>query len=121
MSGDFGVRLTDEHDALPDQLRLEHREVLDDPVVDHRDPSIAAGMRVRVAVGGAAMGGPAGVPDAGGRRRQRVVRQSLLELRQFPGALRDHQAVWTLQRDAGGVVAPVLQPPQALQDHVHGL
>ena len=45
------------------------REVLDDAVVDHRDPALCGReVGVGVAVGRAAVGGLAGVPDAGGPR-----------------------------------------------------
>ena len=52
----------------------QRREVLDDAVVDDGDLAGGVAVRVRVAVGRAAVGGPAGVAQAGGagqRRRRR--------------------------------------------------
>ena len=71
---------------------------------------------------GPAVGGPAGVPDRRGRRRQRVAGPAprpgwpacrpSWRSRACPSGLD--------QRDAGGVVAAVLEPPQTLQHHVQG-
>ena len=43
------------------QPGAERLEVLDDAVVDHRDPTVAVLMRVGVAIGGGAVRGPARV------------------------------------------------------------
>ena len=102
------------------QLGAQVREVLDDAVVDDRDRAGAVDVRVRVAVVGRAVGGPAGVADAGGGGRQRAVGQRALEVGQLAGALRRRQLAVGQQGDARGVVAAVLQPPQALDDHVEG-
>ena len=59
----LGVGVADELDAALLQLVAQPGEVLDDPVVDHGDPAVGGQVRVRVAVGRAAVGGPAGVPD----------------------------------------------------------
>ena len=71
--------------SCPRSLELgpQPREVLDDPVVDHGDRAGAVDVRVGVAVVGRAVGGPAGVPDAGGGR-QRVVGSALSRLTSLP-------------------------------------
>ncbi len=64
LGGDLGVGLAAELDALGEELLLERVEVLDDAVVDQRElVVVAAAVRVGVAVGGAAVGRPAGVAD----------------------------------------------------------
>ncbi len=71
LRGDLGVGLGAEVDALLEELLLQRVEVLDDAVVDQGQPVVvAAAVRVGVAVGGAAVGRPPGVPDAGARGRR---------------------------------------------------
>ena len=87
--------------------------VLDDAVVHHRDRAGLVG--VGVADGGAAVGRPAGVADAG-VAADRVLDQEVGEGDELAyGAAAREVAV--LQRgDAGAVVAAVLQPLQRLED-----
>ena len=74
-------------------------------------------VRVGVDVVRRAVGGPAGVPDAGrGRRQRRRPRSPSRGWRACRPACRQAIAPVVDQRDPGGVVAAVLQPPQAL-DH----
>ena len=100
------------------ELGAELGEVLDDAVVHQRDPAVAAEVRVGVDVVGRAVGGPAGVPDAGGGAGQRRARRSPSRgWRACRRACRPARCVPSVdQRDAGGVVAAVLQPAQPL-DH----
>jgi len=64
MRDDLGVGLAQEQDAVFDQGGSQPVEVLDDAVVDQRKLAVlATAVRVRVLVGRAAVGGPAGVPD----------------------------------------------------------
>ena len=51
------------------QLGPQRGVVLDDPVVDEGQPPGAVDVGVGVVLGGAAVGGPAGVPDGGSRGR----------------------------------------------------
>ena len=110
------------------QLGAELGEVLDDAVVDHRDPAVGATVRVGVAVGGAAVGGPAGVADAGGavadadraggaglRVAGGPLGEHLLQVGQLAGLLLGQQLVVADDGDAGRVVAAVLQPPQTVE------
>ena len=66
--GDLGVGVAGEFHARRFQLAAQCREVLDDPVVDDRDLAGGVAMRVGVAVGGPAVGGPAGVAQPGSAR-----------------------------------------------------
>ncbi len=70
---DLGVGVAGQLDAGALQCSSQRREVLDDAVVDDRDPAGDVPVRVRVAVGGAAVGGPAGVSDAGGAGQLEVL------------------------------------------------
>ena len=65
MHGDLGVGIAGELHAGQLQLVAQSREVLDDAVVDDGDLAGGVAVRVRVAVGGATMGGPAGVAQPG--------------------------------------------------------
>ena len=87
--------------------------VLDDAVVYQSQRAAGIGVRVRVQVVRLAVGGPTGVGDAGGGRAS--FRQGLRQARDPSCPLHDIQTVLALQREAGGVVAPVLQLSQPLQ------
>jgi hypothetical protein len=121
VGGDLGVGLRGELDAVLLALGAEGGEVLDDPVVDHRDRAVGRQVGVRVAVGRTTVGRPPGVPDADGGRRQRVLGQHLLQVRQLAGLLGRAQRPVGDDGDPSGVVAPVLEPAQAFDDHVPGV
>ena len=65
---DLGVGLGAERGALGDQRLLDLHVVLDDAVDHDVDALVVVGVRVGVGLVDAAVGGPAGVADAGGRR-----------------------------------------------------
>ena len=106
---DLGVRLGAELVAGGLELLLELAVVLDDPVQDDREVAfVAARQRVRVVLVHAAVGRPAGVPDAG--RRQRAVRAGrFLEVREVPDRADVLEPVVLEKRDAGRVVAAELE------------
>ena len=116
---DLGVRLGGEHGAIGDELILQHTEVLDDAVVHH--DHVTHGMRMRIGLRHAAMGGPARVTDAR-RSSQWLARQQarkVLELADSPTSL---DTIMRERRHACGIIAAVFQPPQRLDDVVrHGL
>ena len=60
--------------AVGDELLLELHVVLDDPVDDDVDAVVGVEVRVGVGLGDAAVGRPARVADAGGRRARRRAR-----------------------------------------------
>ena len=108
----FRVGLGFESAAGRLQLAAQLLEILDNAVVDDRN--IFVGVRVGVGFARPAMGGPAGVADADGARDRRGFEQGLqiAELA-FGAAALDppvHQG-----RHARGVVAPVLETLQGLQ------
>ena len=119
---DLGVGLGAEVHALGEELLLERVEVLDDPVVDQRQPVVGApAVRVGVGVGGAAVGGPAGVADARGRRRQVLGLERLAQVGELAGPLLGDHPVSGDEGDTRRVIAAVLEPGQALHDDIQGL
>jgi hypothetical protein len=112
----LGVRLGADRATGPLQLLAQLPVVLDDAVVDDGDR--AGSVRMRVALGRLAVGRPARVANAD-VAAERPVAQDLLEVAQLahgPAHL-DGRAAY--DGDPGGVVAPVLQPLQAVEQHVH--
>src|SRR5262245_54414548 len=89
------------------QLLAQLAEILDDAIVNNG--KALGGMRVRIVFSRAAVGRPAGVPDAG-RAGERIAREPGFEVAQLalgPPA----GELSALQRGhAGGVVAPVFEP-----------
>ena len=100
------------------ELGAQRGEVLDDAVVDQRDPAVRPQVRVGVAVGRARRGWPSGcarcpVVDAGQRALGRAPSRGWPACR--PSCRRQRPPSCD-QRDPGGVVAAVLQAAQPL-DH----
>ena len=69
MHGDLGVGVAGKLDPERLQLLTQRCEVLDDAVVDDGDLAGGVAVRVRIAVGGATVGGPPGVTQSGGARQ----------------------------------------------------
>ena len=103
------------------EIGPEPGEVLDDPVMDDRDPVGLVQVRMGVAVGGRTVGGPPGVSDAGGRRRQRAVAERFLEVGEFAGSFGRGKRAIGDDGHAGRVVAAVFQPAQPLHHDVERL
>ena len=120
--GDLGVGLGLEREALGEQLVLQLGEVLDDAVVDERESTLVAEVRVRVAVGGAAVRRPPGVADAGAAVVQRVRLELVGEHLQLAGALRGLDgAVVVDDGHPRRVVATVFEAAQAAHEHVEAV
>ena len=77
---------------------------------------VRAEVRVGVAVGRAAVRGPARVADAVAAGRG-LVRDELAEFRDPPGLLAQVQFVARARDHAGAVVAAVFEPPQAFEQN----
>jgi hypothetical protein len=116
----LGVGLGHQGHTLGLELGAQQHVVLDDPVVDQRHPAVGADVRVGVDVVGRAVGGPAGVAEAHAVARHRVVAQGLLEVGQLARLLGQVQPPVGHHGHTGGVVAAVLQAPEAVHDHLHG-
>ncbi len=103
-----------------DEPVLQLRPVLDDPVVYDREPIGAVTVRMSIARGGPAMGSPTGVSDTGGAGVAVALLDGLLQLGDPPRPPSNADAVFIQDRHPGGVVAPVLQPLQPMQQHLEG-
>ena len=86
--GDLGVGVAGELDAGGLQLGAQRGEVLDDPVVDDGDLARGVAVRVGVAVGRPAVGGPPGVAHAGGAGQPRRSRPRRAPPRGWPAGRR---------------------------------
>ena len=103
--------------ALLNQLIFQLHVVLNDAVVHHGDPPAAADVGVGVDVVGLAVGGPAGVSDAQGAGQIGAVVGQLAEHVQPAADLLHPQLTVTAHSNAGGVIAPVFQSAQAVQQN----
>jgi hypothetical protein len=100
-------------------LSLQRCGVLDDAVVHDGEPAGAVAMGMGVAVARLTIGRPTRVGDA--RRALEALRLQLIEFADAPFALRDLERALVADGDAGGIVAAILHPPQALQEDRSGL
>ena len=107
--------------ALVQELALQLREILDDAVVYQGDASALAHMGVGVDVVGLAVGGPAGVADAQGAGQIRAVMGQVLQHLQAALGLLHLHPLRAAHGDACGVIAPVFQPLQSVQQNGRGL
>ncbi|MDQ1154798.1 hypothetical protein QE389_001997 [Brevundimonas sp. SORGH_AS 993] len=111
MSDDLSVGLALVDMALGRQLGLQLGEILDDAVVDQGD---APGLvRVGVGGGGGAVSGPARMADAD-RPLQRGLGEFSLQIADLALGASALDPVIGHDRDTGGVVAPVFQPLQTV-------
>ena len=122
--GDLGVGDRLHLDTVPFEFLPERGEVLDDPVVDDRDLPVEGDVRVRVLVGGATVGGPAGVADGGvaGQVVAPGLRDLVHQVRQLSGAFDGlDTTVIADDGDTRGIVSAVLHPTQRFQGDVETL
>ena len=97
------------------QLALQLEVVLDDAVVDDDDAAGAVAVGMGVLLGRAAVRGPARVADAV-LAVERVGLDGVLEAGELPGAPAQVDGALPHHRDAGRVVAAVLEPAQAVDE-----
>jgi len=114
---DLGVGLGDELVALRGELALELEIIFDDAVVDDDDAPGAVAMGVGIFFRGAAVRGPAGVPDAEGAL-DGVLEKNLFEIAQLAGSAPDFErgSGRAANSDASRIVSAVFEPPQPLND-----
>jgi hypothetical protein len=107
--------------ASGDEFVAERTEVLDDAVVDDRDAARAIAVGMGVEIARPTVRGPTGVAQtyacAG-----RPAAQGISENGHLAGALLDEQiAVLSDEGDAGGVVTPVLEAAQPIEQDWSGV
>ena len=110
---DLGIGLGRERISLGGEFLAQSPEILDDAVVDHREPW--RGVRMGVGFGRLAVRRPAGVADSDrpAERRGRKFGFKVLELALGAPAL--EQAVLE-RRHAGGIVAAIFEPLQRIDN-----
>ncbi len=113
MGDHLGVGLGHELGAAGLELGAQLGEVLDDAVVDHRDPVGRVGMGIDLVR--AAVGRPAGVADADGAR-QRLLREPYLEIAELTLGAAAGEAAAFERRHTCRVVAAVFQALQSIDD-----
>ncbi len=113
MRGDLAVGLGFKFVTAPDQFGAQFAEILDDAVMDDGDTGRGVGMGV--GFGGRAVGGPAGMADAG-LAGQRRFAQHRFQLGQFAGRTAALDMAAYQSGDAGGIIAAIFQPLQRLQN-----
>src|SRR5439155_13576898 len=115
---DLGVGVGAERVAVGLERGFQLAEVLDDAVQDDRElPVVAAGERVRVLLGDGTVRRPARVPEPG--RGLRAVRAGgVLQELQIADSAHVVELFLLAERQAGRVVAAVLQPLEALEQKV---
>ena len=87
--------------------------ILDDAVMNHSHGAVLMG--VGVGLGGRAMGGPAGMPDAC-LARQRLMHQPVGEVDQLAHRAAAVEVTVLQRRDARAVIAAIFQPLERLKD-----
>ena len=112
----LGVGLGGEVRAAIGEAPAQRGEVLDDAVVHHRDAPRGVQLRMRVRLGRLAVGCPARVPDAGDGRRQGALDAAREPIKLAGGASQEEAVLFVEERDAGGVVAAVLEPSEAFEE-----
>ncbi len=116
MGNDFGVGLGGELVAFLDQLLLQGEIVLDDAVVHDDNFAGAVAVGMRVFFGGTSVSGPARMSNAVGAV-ERLQADGFFQVAQLAlGAAQLQPVPVAGDRDAGGIVAAILQPPQPLNN-----
>ena len=113
MRHDFGVRLGVELMAMGLELVPKKCEILDDAIMDDRDP--ARGVRVGIGLVGNTMGGPARMADPRGTAQRPVLQEfrQTIELAFRPPPL---DGTTSQRRYSGTVIASIFQPAKSIHE-----
>ncbi len=106
MRDHFGIGLAGEFGALLLEHDAQVAKILDDAVVHDRD--VFGRMRMRVAFGRLAVGGPAGVADPG-MAAERFGLQPLFQILELALGAAARQVIAFQRGDAGGIVTAIFQ------------
>ena len=104
----FGVGLRFERVAFLEEKPFDLRVILDDAVVDQRDLSVAAHVRMSVGIRYATVSRPARVTHAV-RAREPASRRLFLEVGDASNFLGDFECAILQHGNAGGVVAAIFE------------
>jgi hypothetical protein len=111
MGHDLGIRLCRKAVAFASKLLPKLTKILDNAVVDDRQPVARMGMRIGLAW--PAMRRPAGMADADDALERRF-RQAELEVLELTLGAPARQVAGLQRSDAGRVIAAVFEPLQRL-------
>ena len=118
----LGVGLGNEGDPLRLQKLPQLHIVFDDAVVHHGKAAALADLGVGVHVRGLPVGGPAGVAQADDAMDSSAPLHQLIQhLKPALGLGHLQALLLPVNRDARGVIAPIFQPGQAVQQNGGGL
>ena len=113
MGDDLGIGIGPECGPLALQFLPQLAKILDDAVVNHGQT--IGSMRVRIAFGGTAVGGPARVPDPDGSP-ERLALQSGLQIAQLALGTPARQLSAFQRRHPGRIVATIFQPLECVDE-----
>ena len=117
----LGVRLRVKLHALFLEHLFEGEVVFNDAVVHHRKFAPVGHMGVAVLIRGSAVGCPAGVPDAGSARERSAASGEVDEILEPSLDLGHLERCAVIDADPGGVIPPVLQLGEPLEQDGSGL
>jgi hypothetical protein len=117
---DLRIGLAAEAMPVRHELVLQLAVVLDDAVVDNGRDAVAVEVRMRVRLARAAMCRPPRMADAQ-RAGRRPLHQHAVEIAELALGAAELEVPVDGDGDAGGVVAAILQPAQALHHDRHGV
>ncbi len=120
VSDNLGVGLRAKTVSFLDEFLLERKVVLDDPVMDHDQIPAAIHVGVGVLLGGAAMRRPAGVPKPDGPDEV-CAPDGVFQLLDLSDRSVHHHAPLLEHGQSGGVVAPVFEALQPVQQNRNNL
>jgi hypothetical protein len=109
------VSVSDLNTTPLEQEFLQLHIVFDNAVVHHGHLAVLAHVGVGVELVGLAVGGPAGVADAGEAVKIRAVMGLFTEIFYLSGGFDHFDLVFVDHRHAGGIVAPVFKLFQSVQ------
>ena len=115
---DLGVGVGDEGVAIRLKATAQFGVVVDDAIVDDGEPSLLVEVWVRVADSGCAMGGPAGMGDAGRAVKPLLLGAGRLQIGDLPQRLDRPQLMVRAQGQPCRIVAAILQTAKAVQQDV---
>ena len=115
MHDDLGIRLALKAVAPGDQLLAQTHIVLDDAVVHHGEAAVVAQMGMGVGIRGSAVGGPAGMADAGDAGHGASVVRFLAKAGDPARDLAQMDLRAVHHSDPRGVITPVFELFQSVQ------
>ena len=121
MHDDFRIRLAFENKACVFQFLPKYGIIFDDPIMYNGEPAVIAHMRMGVNIAGCAVRGPTGMPDPSRSLKVCAVMGFCAEIFNHPLRFCHLDPGGSKYGNARGVIAPVFQLFQALQQNRRGV